>query len=617
MPNLQNDIIDGALTQYQSQQDASLAASVEREAAPVRQQLANFQLPDLGSLLQGLNPGGSQTGQQQSTSGPVSGQFQATYGSPTGQFPATYGSPTGQFPATYGSPAGQSSYNDPTTTGTLSSPLPPQRQQGYGFELPKLEDLLGDLLPKPQRPQAQASAVPGIPTGIPGPDQSPNGTPISAPGFSIAGGKSPEGQQAVYRAARAAGRSDEDARILAAVTETEGGWGGAVGDQGQAHGIYQFHARGEMPAFKAWLQQQGIQGDPYQLAYDPDIATRYAATTYLGRALDEGRARGLSGAQLATYVQANGQRSVSPEKTGQNYERLFGAGTQTASIPGPEQSPNGTPISVPQGAPRPLQGITPEQYGLGDADADSICGPVLAMAFARSNGRNPTIAEAKQLAAANGGWNSAQGMGGPYKMAETLRAMGVPATYQPGALDIAQIRRETQNGNPVGINTSDHYFVVEGVDEQGRLDLGNSAKALRASGGRQWFRPEEIADLGMGAPTGAIYKDAPSSPTPSVAVKQTGLPPVNPQPAQQAPVAPPQPSAADRNPDDRVEVIGPDGGKMTVPRFMFGEGPGKYAPSKGWRLADELRQSLNTGAAADGTPPSPAPAVASAPPARV
>jgi len=171
-----------------------------------------------------------------------------------------------------------------------------------------------------------------------------------------------------------------------------------------------------------------------------------------------------------------------------------------------------------------LQGITPPQFGLGDADAESICGPVLAMAFARSNGRNPTIAEAKQMAAQNGGWTTAQGMGGPEAMAQTLRSMGIPATYKAGALDLETIRRETQNGNPVGINTRGHYFVVEGVDAQGRLDLGNSAKALRASGGRQWFRPDEIAGLGMGAPTGAIYKDSPSSPQPSVAVRETRMP---------------------------------------------------------------------------------------------
>ena len=178
---------------------------------------------------------------------------------------------------------------------------------------------------------------------IPGPDVSPDsGTPIRSPGemapeiaaatgAPTISGKDPAGQARVYQAALAAGRSDEDARILAAVTETEGGWGGAVGDQGQSRGIYQFHERGEMPAFRAWVRQQGIQGDPNQLAYDPDIATRYAATTYLGRALDEGRAQGLSGSALATYVQRHGQRSVSPETTGANYERLFGSGATSAA----------------------------------------------------------------------------------------------------------------------------------------------------------------------------------------------------------------------------------------------------------------------------------------------
>ena len=178
--------------------------------------------------------------------------------------------------------------------------------------------------------------------------------------------------------------------------------------------------------------------------------------------------------------------------------------------------------------PASLSGITPEQFGLGDADAESICGPVLMMAFAKANGRNPTIAEAKQVAAQNGGWTSAKGMGGPEATAAALRAMDIPAHYAPGPLDIETIRRETQNGNPVGINTLKHYFVVEGVDEQGRLDLGNSAaNATRAAAGRRWFFPGEIEGLGMGAPTGALYKDSPSSLIPSVAVKETGMKPAS------------------------------------------------------------------------------------------
>jgi hypothetical protein len=127
---------------------------------------------------------------------------------------------------------------------------------------------------------------------------------------------------------------------------------------------------------------------------------------------------------------------------------------------------------VPQ-AQAQLRGITPPQFGLGDADAEAICGPVLMMAFAKSMGRNPTIAEAKQLAATAGGWTSARGMGGPEATARALRAMGVPATYKPGALDVDTIRRETANGNPVGIYTAVEYAVFECVDVQCWLDLFN------------------------------------------------------------------------------------------------------------------------------------------------
>lgn len=83
-----------------------------------------------------------------------------------------------------------------------------------------------------------------------------------------------------------------------------------------------------MPGFRSWLQQQGIQGDPDVLVNDIALATRYAATTYLGRAIAAGREQGLSGAELATYVQRYGQVSEHPERTGANYQRLYGPGAQ-------------------------------------------------------------------------------------------------------------------------------------------------------------------------------------------------------------------------------------------------------------------------------------------------
>lgn len=307
---------------------------------------------------------------------------------------------------------------------------------------------------------------------------------------------------------------------------------------------------------------------------DPDAALTYAAN----RMAQNYRTYGDSERALAEYnmgagnLRRHGPRGLAETRAYLDIinERTRSASSSAAPRPGATPAEE-TPEARAQ-APTSLSGITPPQFGLGDADAEAICGPVLAMAFARANGRNPTIQEAKQLAAQNGGWTRAQGMGGPEAMANTLRSMGIPATYKPGALDVETIRRETQNGNPVGINTRGHYFVVEGVDEQGRLDLGNSAKALRASGGRHWFRPEEIAGLGMGAPTGAIYKDSPSSPTPSVAVRATGMPPAALPNAGAAvpPAAPAAPSSRPPAGGPAPQAAGAGGGGVYVVRDQWG-----------------------------------------------
>jgi hypothetical protein len=385
--------------------------------------------------------------------------------------------------------------------------MPMQFSDPEPMKIPDLRETMPGYGVEPE--QMQQASAPAAFSGR------PQAMPSSGVPVSFQGGKNPEGQQRVYQSALASGRNDEDARILAAVTETEGGWGGVPGDNGQSHGVYQFHERGEMPAFKAWLQQQGIQGDPYALAADPDVATRYAATTYLGRALDEGRRQGLTGSALATFVQRTGQRSVDPEATGRNYERLYGG----------QQQPSQT--AAPQGQAAPAGEVTPDQFkmargeGLDEATAEAVCGPAAAIAFARSNGRQPTMREALELAK-QVGWTT-QGMAGPQSQVELLKRMGIAATLTEGEPDWQKVRADVQRGNPVTLSSAGHYFVVERVDpDTGMLDLGNSALVLRASKGRRWFRPEEIPGLGMGNITAAIYKDSPSSPAPSVVAGRSG-----------------------------------------------------------------------------------------------
>jgi hypothetical protein len=408
---------------------------------------------------------------------------------------------------------------------------PISRPPSASLTLPSVEELAPDWFP-----ERNTMARPGQPRRIsiddsgaaPGPGPLPPagaGSPLSPQPVA----QPTAGGDEVDQAALTAGVDPVLFRRL--VGQESGGDQGAVSPMG-AKGAAQL-----MPGTAAYLAKK------YGLDTSTRLGNLTAGAYYLKEQLDQFGSVPLA---LAAYnagpgaVQKHG--GIPPFAETQKYVQIIGSGYQGSgrAPTAPESTPARavTPsvggsgefagvAETAQASQRSLEGITPDQFGLGDADAEAICGPVLLMAFQRSEGRNPTIAEAKALATRHGNWTSAQGMGGPYKMAETLRAAGTPAVFEEGALNLEKIRRDVANGNPVGINTRGHYFVVEGVDEQGRLNLGNSAKILKASGGRQWFRPEEIASLGMGAPTGAIYKDSPSSPNPSVAVRDTGMPSVS------------------------------------------------------------------------------------------
>jgi hypothetical protein len=187
-----------------------------------------------------------------------------------------------------------------------------------------------------------------------------------------------------------------------------------------------------------------------------------------------------------------------------------------------------TPEAVDQTVQRvatttPRPGVTgdivPNQFdsGLSTADAYAACGPVAAVAFARSQGRNPTVQEAVELAR-QVGWTPERGMAGPQSQKSLLDKMGVPSKLETG-VDWAKVRADAESGNPVIIDTPGHYFVATGFDpETGRFDFGASGTALR--GGRRWMTPQELAQTGMGAPRSALYLDNPDTPQTSVAVDQ-------------------------------------------------------------------------------------------------
>lgn len=190
----------------------------------------------------------------------------------------------------------------------------------------------------------------------------------------------------------------------------------------------------------------------------------------------------------------------------QNLERVHNSQQTTAK---PAEAAAG-PLP-PQGA-RPLRGITPAQYGsegLATGAANYICGPVAAEAFLRSQGRNPTLQETLDLARGLGYIDPTNGMHGIDSTIDLIRKLGGVATK--GEADTNRMAQEVMAGRPVIVNTRLHYFVAEGYDPTtGRFDFGNSAAALRSSGGRTQYTLGELANLtigdeAIGAPRGAIY----------------------------------------------------------------------------------------------------------------
>jgi flagellum-specific peptidoglycan hydrolase FlgJ len=204
-----------------------------------------------------------------------------------------------------------------------------------------------------------------------------------------------------------------------------------------------------------------------------------------------------------------------PVKTGVG-EVEAGAGVSPQSrIPAPEQAAGGSPYSAGSYTPNQIDAATAE--GLDYETALAVCGPAAAIAFARRYGRNPTMAEAVNLAK-QVGWTPEQGMAGPASQQRLLQSMGVPARLVEGAPNWQAVAADVQRGNPVTISTPGHYFVAERYDpESGMFDFGESARVLKASGGRRWFRPEELVSLGMGEARAVLFIDNPESPTPSIA----------------------------------------------------------------------------------------------------
>jgi flagellum-specific peptidoglycan hydrolase FlgJ len=204
-----------------------------------------------------------------------------------------------------------------------------------------------------------------------------------------------------------------------------------------------------------------------------------------------------------------------------------------AAAPQPAAAPPGAPRPSPASAPphgvptavadgpdwktRWGNDLTPDQIqetlalGMSWDAALATCGVAASVAFARANGRNPTFGEALELAKRTGEWNPDVGMArGSAGQIALLKGLGVDARVVP--LNEQTIVSEIGAGRPVQINAQGnggHYYVASGYNPETRqFYFGNSASILKRSGGRQWFRLDELASLGVGTPAQAILLGA-------------------------------------------------------------------------------------------------------------
>lgn len=450
------------------------AGSVAEAARP----LTSFSIPSLSTLTAGLVPE-----------------------------PAAPPTVAAAAPAPAATPA-RDDWATPPAAPSPTSTAPPRTS----FSIPSLETLTAGLVP----PTPAAPPAPLTPSGA-----------ASRPPPTA--GAAPSDFNAYVRSAAA--RRGLDPEQVAAVMGKEGpsGWG-AVGrfDTGTSYGPLQLHyAGGSNP-------QRGM-GDDFtrdtgiDLRTDTSLRAHQAAVDYaLDRLSKTGDFREWYGADPALGSRFTKVNRITPTDLGS----AVGSAVSSAAgaVKGVANAAYGAVTgAATAAADRATAGayaagdLTPNQYqmatseGLDAETAWAVCGPAAAIAFARRTGRNPTMREAVDLAKGVG-WTAAAGMAGPASQQKLLSRMGIAASLEEGAPNWQKVIADVQRGNPVTISTPGHYFVAERYDpETGMFDFGQSAKVLKASGGKSWFRPDQLGSLGMGDARAALYLDNPDSPSASVA----------------------------------------------------------------------------------------------------
>jgi hypothetical protein len=390
----------------------------------------------------------------------------------------------------------------PNLTSMFNPPAPPQSPVAAPSD--------------PFAPITSPSTTPTIPTAPAPSAGADSGTlppaPPPAPAAGVPDQQQGGGGSIADLIRQAAIRHGIDPDVAVRVAQSEGGLSNPAnpGDSGSSFGPFQLHygnvaAGGNAVAGMGddFTQQTGLDArDPANVAQAIDFALAHAARA--GWGAFHGAARVGIGA-MEGIGQAAGQAAQ---------QAASGAGQAVQRV---ASTVGGAAQEAGQQAAKFVGNLVPNQFGdpnLSTDEAYAACGPAAAIAFARANGRNPTLREAVDLARSVG-WTTGGGMNGIANEKALLDKMGIASTLDPNPT-WDKIAADASSGNPVAISTPRHYFVADGFDPQtGKYHVGASGTAFRA--GAEWMTAEQISQIGGGV-NGALFADHPSSPQPSVAV---------------------------------------------------------------------------------------------------